>query len=218
VAAVASIVPGALTIVKSIATKLVQKITDTLEPSEAVPSSAPPASAQSHLSAPEPAHLPSSLAVVIPPGQPTAGVALPSVPAEEPLTQMTAPVAQHGLAPDPQVHSLRLELTPPQLGGLTLEVHHEGRQVSAFMVVDHDAAREVVAHSETQVRALLLDHGLQVTAFEVSCRDQGRGREQGPERQAQFARTDIGEKPARSADKAGLPQRKSSLGLIDLYA
>ena len=118
---------------------------------------------------------------------------------------------------EPQIRELRLELAPAHLGTVTLELHHQGQQVEAFMVVDHAPAREIVQAAEQQVRELLGQQGLQVGAFEVSCRGGN------PQEQSQHQPTppvSLREHQPAATVRSPLAPRQSvsSVGGIDLYA
>ena len=118
----------------------------------------------------------------------------------------------------PQVRQLRLEVSPADLGPLTLEIRHRGGEVTASVVVDHDRARQVVQQAEAQVRQSLANQGLQMGSFEVSCRGQGRGNEQLPQRQDEQAR---GSSEQSSAPPRVLARRVAEadpLTAVDTYA
>jgi flagellar hook-length control protein FliK len=130
----------------------------------------------------------------------------------ETVRAMTAAPAEH------PIRELRLELTPAHLGTVTLALHHQGRQVEAFMIVDHEPARQVVQAAEQQVRELLGQQGLQVGAFEVSC----RGDSDQQQRQPLPPPTPVlaADEPRPAQTRSRQPARQSAklTSGIDLYA
>jgi hypothetical protein len=101
-----------------------------------------------------------------------------------------------------------------------LEVQSQGRQISAYLTVDHTQAQQVVSQAGPEVRALLRSQGLEVGAFEVSCRDQGSAQhyqDTTPEPRLWPLPPESSSRPAPSAPWPS-PSVVASLGLIDLYA
>lgn len=154
-----------------------------------------------------------------------AASALLSEPGTTPVPEVAAPDAPAALEPvratiaaaDHPIRELRLELTPAHLGTVTLELHHVGRQVEAFMIVDHEPARQVLQAAEQQVRELLGQQGLQVGAFEVSC----RGGDQQPRQPLpQATPAAAAEEPSPPpAHRPALSRRSTSTSSdIDIYA
>ncbi|MEN6304344.1 MAG: flagellar hook-length control protein FliK [Armatimonadia bacterium] len=69
--------------------------------------------------------------------------------------------------PDEVVHQVRLTLSPPDLGAVTLRIETRGQEVSAHLVVDQLVAGHVLRQAETEVRQLLHNQGLQMGSYEV---------------------------------------------------
>lgn len=137
--------------------------------------------------------------------------------AEAPATVETVRATTAAPA-EPPIRELRLELTPAHLGTVTLALHHQGRQVEAFMIVDHEPARQVVQAAEQQVRELLGQQGLQVGAFEVSCRGDGDQQQRQPLPPATPVLAADEPRPAQTRSRQPARQSASLSGGIDLYA
>lgn len=69
--------------------------------------------------------------------------------------------------PDEVVHQMRLTLSPPDLGAVTLRIETRGQEVSAHLLVDQLVAGHVLRQAETEVRQLLHNQGLQMGSYEV---------------------------------------------------
>jgi hypothetical protein len=110
---------------------------------------------------------------------------------------------------------LRLELAPPLLGEVVLELRHERDEIAATATVDRPASLEALKLVQVQVQQVLADQGVHVGSFEVSCRDGRQGREH-PAPAEQWV-------PDRSEPQASPQPRKAiaaraSTTLVDLYA
>jgi len=77
--------------------------------------------------------------------------------------------------PEP-VTRLRLELAPPLLGEVAVDLRHDGGVVTAHAVVSQPATEHVLRQVEAQVQQMLQAQGLRMGAFDVSTRDGGQGR------------------------------------------
>lgn len=140
------------------------------------------------------------------------------------LAAVEAPVAPERVrgmmtaVAEPVVRELRLELTPAHLGTVTLQLLHQGQQVEASMIVAHEPARQTVQAAEQQIRELLGQQGLQLGAFEVSCRGGGEHRQ--PQQQTAPPLPLAEERPAAPARMVAAPRRQfvSSASGVDIYA
>lgn len=146
--------------------------------------------------------------------------ALPS----EPSASGVAPVREVAAAAAPQPEPLdpaptrwRLQLTPPLMGEVEIEIVHEGLRVSAKAVVQQPGTVEVLREVETQVRHALERQGLQLSDFEVSCRDDGRRQGQPDNPAAQWP-TPRHEPVRAHVQRMPRPQAHAvSDGLVDIY-
>lgn len=169
---------------------------------------ATPGSEPALLSAPAPQVLASPSAVPA-----TASAPAPTHVASASGTRPTA-AAPPGTEP-PVVTHLRLELAPPLLGEVVLELRHERDEIAATATVDRPASLEALKLVQVQVQQVLADQGVHVGSFEVSCRDGRQGREH-PAPAEQWV-------PDRSEPQASPQPRKAiaaraSTTLVDLYA
>ncbi|MEI6501364.1 MAG: flagellar hook-length control protein FliK, partial [Armatimonadota bacterium] len=114
------------------------------------------------------------------------------------------------------VRRLRLELAPPLLGRVLLEIRQEGGIVTAHAVVDQPATGQVLRHVEAQVQQALEGQGLKMGAFEVSCRDGGQPRNH--HAPPQFTPAPAAQPPAPDRPKRGPTSQRSANGVVDLYA
>jgi flagellar hook-length control protein FliK len=71
--------------------------------------------------------------------------------------------------------TLRLRLSPPELGALTLEVKVQGGVVSARVEADTPAARSLLLENLPLLRERLAEHGMRVDQFDVDLSDRHAG-------------------------------------------
>jgi hypothetical protein len=110
---------------------------------------------------------------------------------------------------------LRLELAPPLLGEVVLELRHEGHEVTASATMDRPATVETLRQVQAQVQQALTDQGVRVSSFEVSCRGGGQGREHSaPSPQPAPAQT----APQRATQPRTAARVARQDTLVDLYA
>jgi hypothetical protein len=124
--------------------------------------------------------------------------------------------AEH-TAPDEPVTTLRVQLAPPLLGEVVLELRHEREVVSAHAVVTNPTTAAVLRQVETQVQQLLKQHGLQSGGFEVSCRQDGAAGDQRQFAPAPEPAATARVVPAPAAPRPVAPGVTPVSG-IDLYA
>ncbi|MEO8498080.1 MAG: flagellar hook-length control protein FliK, partial [Planctomycetota bacterium] len=71
--------------------------------------------------------------------------------------------------------TLRLRLSPPELGALTLEVKVQGGAVTARVEADTPAARSLLLENLPLLRERLAEHGMRVDQFDVDLSDRHPG-------------------------------------------
>jgi hypothetical protein len=74
---------------------------------------------------------------------------------------------------DFEVRQIKVQLSPPRLGPVLIEVQAESNHVSASLLVSRPETAQALRGAEGQVRDLLRDQGLAMGAFDVSCQQQG---------------------------------------------
>lgn len=156
-----------------------------------------------------------------PPLGPATGLPRAAQPGDEAMAFVEeSPAMATGTFEEPEIRvsSLRLELSPPELGPMTLEVHHSGKAVAAYLVVDHDTARQIVTQGEAQVREALGREGLEVGAFEVFCRSGGQ-QQGGSGQQSRYSGGSVLAPQLLAQDvPARRESRPSSATAVDIYA
>lgn len=119
-------------------------------------------------------------------------------------------------ASEPAATTWRLELAPPLMGEVEIEIVHEGVRVSAKAVVQQPGTVETLRAIETQVRDALERQGLQLSGFEVSCRDDGPNQGQ-PDRPV-VPLPMPGREQERAHARPARPQAHAAPdGLVDIY-
>ncbi|MHB8997393.1 MAG: flagellar hook-length control protein FliK [Armatimonadota bacterium] len=115
----------------------------------------------------------------------------------------------------PIVTHLRLELAPPLLGEVVLELRHEHDEIAATATVERPASLETLKLVQVQVQQVLADQGIHVGSFEVSCRDGRQGEEHpAPAHQGWPERPE----PQASPQPRRAVAARASTTLVDLYA
>jgi hypothetical protein len=114
----------------------------------------------------------------------------------------------------PAVTHLRVELAPPLLGDVVLELRHEREKITATAIVDRPATAEALKMVQAQVQQVLADQGIHVGSFEVSCRDGRPGSDSRPPAQT---RTTGGSEQQVSAEPRKATSESSNT-LVDRYA
>ena len=71
--------------------------------------------------------------------------------------------------------TLRLRLSPPELGSLTLEIRVQGGTVAARVEADTPAARNLLLENLPLLRERLAEHGMRVEQFDVDLTDRHAG-------------------------------------------
>lgn len=115
----------------------------------------------------------------------------------------------------PAVTHLRVELAPPLLGEVVLELRHERDEIRATATVDRPATAEALKLVQTQVQQVLADQGIHVGSFEVSCRDGRQGSDNPTQSQP---RTAGRSEPQVSAEPRKAAPERSTNALVDRYA
>ncbi len=67
----------------------------------------------------------------------------------------------------PERNRIALQLNPPELGTLEIQIRVEGSEVQAWLHADHESTRRALEQSVQQLRDQLASRGLQLTGFSV---------------------------------------------------
>lgn len=69
---------------------------------------------------------------------------------------------------DPDQNRVHLQLNPPELGSLEIQIRVEGSEVQAWVQAEHDLTRRALEQSLQQLRDQLASRGLQLSGFSIS--------------------------------------------------
>ena len=121
------------------------------------------------------------------------------------------------------VHSARLELNPPELGPIRIELSLNGASADISFAATHAATREGIAQALPQLRELLAQQGLQLADAGISSGTGQGGAQQQQQEQAAAQRSGpqrLGRDPATApAGPAPVALRaRTARGALDLYA
>lgn len=118
--------------------------------------------------------------------------------------------------------SVKMQLNPPELGNLRIDLQVEGNSVRATVVAENHAVQQVVGASGSELRQSLADQGFNLDQFEVVVQDQEREAGSGGDREEGdrdgLAAGSAGEGEAVAEGAASLIARGLGGGRVNLMA